>query len=141
MSDDADWVRDFLSLLRGLHQDQVIAQSELALLDTADLPRIPMPNGAHPSLARYADAVRNASKPPFSICIPRMHRATLAEPDFDSPSAALGVDRVVMTPQKIMAPAPFVARWVGDEARYVWRAWSDGSSRYITSDAELVWRP
>ena len=134
-----DEARDFLSLIRGLHQDRVIAWSELALMDTADLTHLPMPNDAHPSLARFAEAVRNAEHH-FTICVPRPHAATYATAEDVGPTATSGIDKVVMTPQKIVAPAPFVARWVGDEAAYMWRAWSDGSSRYITSDAELIWR-
>jgi hypothetical protein len=136
---DAEALRAFVALLRGIRQDRAIARAELALLDTPEHAKFPMPNQAHPSLAGSADFVRHLRQS-GAIRLPRFHRVNYATLDeAPGPNDAM-LDTVTLTARKVWAPAPFVARFVGDEAAYVWRAWGDGSSRYITTDAELVQR-
>jgi len=138
---DAEALRAFIELLRGVQQDRAIARAELALMDTPECTEFPMPNQAHPSLAGSADFVRRWRQT-GAIRLPRLRRVEAYYAPIDEtpgPTDAI-LDTVTLTAHKICAPAPFVARHVGDAAMYVWRAWGDGSSRYITTDAELVWR-
>jgi hypothetical protein len=102
---------------------------------------VPMPDQAHPSLANYADFVRQWKRSD-PIRIPRLRRLMAYDlPAGETPEPVEPMlDPIVLTCQKVAAPAPFVARHYDDQAGYIWYAWGDGNNRYITTAAELVWR-
>jgi hypothetical protein len=135
---DGEAIRAFLGLLRGIQQDRAIARAELALMDTPELTPFPMPNTAHHSISGAADFVR-AWRQDAPIRIPLYRDAFASGSETTGPPSPTNTS-ITLIARKVWAPAPFVARFVGDEAAYTWRAWGDGSSRYITTDAELVWR-
>jgi hypothetical protein len=101
---------------------------------------VPMPNTAHPGLEEYAEAVRNSTVDP--VLIPRVTdlRAEWAAWDEAMAPTAISPKPMILSKHKAAGGAPFVGDPVLNDARYYWWVWADEAGRYITSDAELVWR-
>jgi hypothetical protein len=135
MDDDAEKIRHLVRLLRGFHEDQVIAEAETSLTEAPAVTDVPMPNTTHPAYAhldpqsweRFGD----------TVLVARPERTWAAE----NPMEVSAMPRTnMLTQRKATGAAPYVARWPGDVAAYFWPVWVDSAGRYVAGDAELVRR-
>lgn len=138
MDDEADWVKLVVGLLRGLHEDSVIAKAEAGLAATADFTSVPMPETSHPALSHAAEFVAQWREHSVRIAAVRSAPAfVMAREDIYPTAEAPPV--LTLTRRRRAAAAPFVGDPLTQDARYEWAVYGDDHGRYIANAAELVW--
>lgn len=142
MSEDAEFWKDFLSLMRGLDQDARINQAELVLLDTPDVHEVPLPGSCHPALAHAADFVRSRNMASVKIYMIRHGLVSARGYTKDEPKEQQTVEHntAILTRKKCSGPAPFVGDARMNQAAYFWDIWVDDYGRAIAGESRLIWR-
>jgi hypothetical protein len=118
------------------HEDLTIEEAEDSLSRMGYVGECPMPDQAHPALARHAAFVRGRTDWTLRLPVIRSHPATYMSAD-----EAYVVDAspatVTLTRRKCAAPAPFTGSGM---AVYTWPVWTDNYGRHISGPAEMAWQ-
>lgn len=138
--DEIEFWKEVLSLLNGLHQDRVINQSELGLLDTPPVDSVPMPETCHPALSHAEDFVRKYNRDHVRIMGIKVRGKALMAAEKSTYPTSVETNTAILTRKKFYGPAPFVGDPLFNDAAYFWPVWVDDYGRHIAGEATLQWR-